>query len=61
MRPRPSVTGTDKIPLADAFFPETTSNAWSTVIGVVANVKHAGLDAETNPETYYDYRQIPAT
>ncbi len=33
---------------------------WSTIIGVVANVKHAGLDAETSPETYYDYRQIPA-
>ncbi len=35
-------------------------NVWSTIIGVVANVKHAGLDAETSPETYYDYRQIPA-
>ncbi|HTS46432.1 MAG TPA: ABC transporter permease [Bryobacteraceae bacterium] len=35
-------------------------NAWSTIIGVVANVKHAGLDAETSPETYYDYQQIPA-
>ncbi len=34
--------------------------AWSTIIGVVANVKHAGLDTETSPETYYDYRQIPA-
>ena len=35
-------------------------NVWSTIVGVVANVKHAGLDAETSPETYYDYRQIPA-
>ena len=35
-------------------------NVWSTIIGVVANVKHAGLDVETSPETYYDYRQIPA-
>lgn len=32
---------------------------WSTIIGVVGNVKHTGLDAETNPETYYHYLQIP--
>jgi putative ABC transport system permease protein len=32
---------------------------WSTVIGVVGDVKHAGLDAETDPETYYHYLQIP--
>lgn len=33
---------------------------WSTIIGVVGNVKHSGLDSETNPETYYHYLQIPA-
>jgi len=33
--------------------------AWSTIIGVVGNVKHRGLDAATNPETYYSYLQIP--
>jgi predicted permease len=32
---------------------------WSTVIGVVGDVKHAGLDAGTNPETYYHYLQVP--
>ena len=32
---------------------------WSTIIGVVGNVKHAGLDAETQPETYYHFLQIP--
>jgi putative ABC transport system permease protein len=32
---------------------------WSTIIGVVGNVKHASLDADTNPETYYHYLQIP--
>lgn len=32
---------------------------WSTVIGVVGDVKHTGLDAPTNPETYYHYLQIP--
>jgi len=38
---------------------ETVGNPWSTIIGVVGNVKHSGLDAVTNPETYYDYLQIP--
>jgi len=32
---------------------------WSTVIGVVGDVKHAGLDAGASPETYYHYLQIP--
>jgi putative ABC transport system permease protein len=32
---------------------------WSTIIGVVGDVKHAGLDSDTNPETYYHYLQIP--
>ena len=32
---------------------------WSTIIGVVGDVKHAGLDAGTDPETYYHYLQIP--
>ncbi len=32
---------------------------WSTIIGIVGNVKHSGLDAEINPETYYNYLQIP--
>jgi putative ABC transport system permease protein len=32
---------------------------WSTIIGVVGDVKHSGLDAETNPETYYHYLQVP--
>ncbi|MBZ5608401.1 MAG: ABC transporter permease [Acidobacteriia bacterium] len=32
---------------------------WATIIGVVGNVRHAGLDAEISPETYYHYLQIP--
>jgi putative ABC transport system permease protein len=32
---------------------------WSTIIGVVGDVKHTGLDAATNPENYYHYLQIP--
>lgn len=32
---------------------------WSTIIGVVGDVKHLGLDTRTEPETYYHYLQIP--
>jgi putative ABC transport system permease protein len=32
---------------------------WSTIIGIVGDVKHTALDAETNPETYYHYLQVP--
>ena len=33
--------------------------SWYTIVGVVGNVKHAGLDAQNNPEIYYHYLQIP--
>jgi putative ABC transport system permease protein len=32
---------------------------WSTIIGVVGDVKHIGLDAGTDPEMYFHYLQIP--
>jgi putative ABC transport system permease protein len=32
---------------------------WSTIIGVVGDVKHLGLDTGTEPETYYHFLQIP--
>ena len=35
-------------------------NSWSTIVGIVGDVKHAGLDVETSPEMYYHYLQIPA-
>jgi putative ABC transport system permease protein len=34
-------------------------NAWSTIVGIAGDVKHAGLDVETSPEMYYHYLQIP--
>ncbi len=34
-------------------------NEWSTIVGIVGDVKHAGLDAGTDPEIYYHYLQIP--
>ncbi len=32
---------------------------WCTIVGVTGNVKHAGLDSETNAEMYYPYLQVP--
>jgi putative ABC transport system permease protein len=32
---------------------------WCTIVGVVGDVKHTGLDAAINAEMYYHYRQIP--
>ena len=32
---------------------------WCTIVGIVGDVKHTGLDAATNAEMYYQYRQIP--
>ena len=32
---------------------------WCTIVGIVGDVKHTGLDAATNAEMYYHYRQIP--
>lgn len=34
-------------------------SAWCTIIGIVRDVKHAGLDAKDKPETYYHYLQVP--
>jgi putative ABC transport system permease protein len=46
-------------PIGKRILSGADTNEWSTIIGVVGNVKHAGLDADTSPETYYHYRQIP--
>src|SRR5262249_4531526 len=32
---------------------------WSTIVGIIGNVKHTGLDAVTNEEMYYPYLQVP--
>ena len=33
---------------------------WCTIIGVVGDVKHAGLDAPNDAEIYYHFLQVPA-
>ena len=34
-------------------------SVWCTIVGIVGDVKHTGLDAEINPEMYYHYLQVP--
>jgi putative ABC transport system permease protein len=34
-------------------------SAWCTIVGIVRDVKHAGLDAKDKPELYYHYLQVP--
>jgi putative ABC transport system permease protein len=35
-------------------------DAWREIVGVVADVKHFGLDADTPPQMYFPFRQAPA-
>ena len=34
-------------------------NRWSTVVGIIGDVKYAGLDSASSPETYYHFLQVP--
>lgn len=38
---------------------DENQHSWSTIVGVVGDVKYSGLDSATSPETYYHYLQIP--
>ncbi len=35
------------------------SSPWYTIAGVVGDTRHLGLDAETGPEMYFPYLQVP--
>ena len=32
---------------------------WCTIVGILGDIKHAGLDSAVNPEVYYHYLQVP--
>ncbi len=49
----------DQDPIGRRILSGVDDNQWSTIIGVVGNVKTAGLDSDTSPETYYHYLQLP--
>ena len=49
----------DRDPIGKRILSGIDEDQWSSIIGVVGDVKHSGLDADTNPETYYHYLQIP--
>jgi putative ABC transport system permease protein len=46
-------------PLGRRILSGLDENQWSTIVGVVGDVKHVGLDGSNDPETYYHYLQIP--
>ena len=48
-----------KNPIGTRVLSGLDEDQWSTIIGVVGDVKHIGLDAGTDPEMYYHYLQIP--
>jgi putative ABC transport system permease protein len=46
-------------PIGKRILPAFDEDQSFTIIGVVGNVKRAGLDRDSDPETYYHYLQIP--
>jgi len=41
--------------------PDSEDAEWSTIVGVVGNTRHAGLDEPPRPEAYQPYLQSPMT
>jgi putative ABC transport system permease protein len=35
------------------------NSQWCTIVGIIGDVKHTGLDADINAEMYYQYLQVP--
>jgi putative ABC transport system permease protein len=46
-------------PVGKTLKPNIADAPWYTVVGVAADVRHQGLDADTEPTAYYPYTQLP--
>ncbi|MEK6322867.1 MAG: ABC transporter permease [Acidobacteriota bacterium] len=49
----------DEDPLGKRLFVPGAGAPWTTVVGVVGDVRHQGLDKEVKPAAYLSYRQAP--
>ncbi|MGB9403434.1 MAG: ABC transporter permease [Candidatus Acidiferrales bacterium] len=47
-------------PIGERLLPSLPGSRWCTVVGVVGDVRHLGLDIDIEPTGYYPYTQIPA-
>ncbi len=48
-------------PIGKRIYAPTSNAEWTTVVGVVGDVRHKGLDRTLEPTVYLSYRQAPPT